>query len=164
MNYILDYGSDSDTSENGNDQKDIGGVSNDCSKAPRQHAIADVDSSDTEFFGSTKEESEDSDEEDNGMEKNGEDETEELLNDISKDCLSMDIQSTTGASTPGGASVYSPRPLLAEEEAALLEADENQFNEQEQSKVNVQLPASPPGKQKKNKFLSLNSKKTKPLY
>nr|CAD2175875.1 unnamed protein product [Meloidogyne enterolobii] len=87
----------------------------DGSKAPRRHATADIDSSDTEFDGPAREDGEDSeDENEDIMEQEDEgNETEELmLSGIPKHLLSADPQtSIAGASTPGGAAGYTPRAL-----------------------------------------------------
>nr|CAD2169784.1 unnamed protein product [Meloidogyne enterolobii] len=171
MDALVAYGSDSENSDYGGDElrqrrrSKSGGRDNevkqkeidtrmddsddDGSKAPRQHATADIDSSDTEFDGPTREDGEESeDENEDIMEQEDEgNETEELLSSgIPKHLLSADPQtSIAGASTPGGAAGYTPRALPPEEEAALLAADEKQFTDQQQAAIGVQVPPSPPG-------------------
>uniref|UniRef100_A0A915LQC2 Uncharacterized protein n=2 Tax=Meloidogyne TaxID=189290 RepID=A0A915LQC2_MELJA len=171
MDALVAYGSDSENSDYGGDElrqrrrSKSGGKDNevkqkeidtrmddsddDGSKAPRQHATADIDSSDTEFDGPAREDGEDSEDENEDIMEQEEEgnETEELmLSGIPKHLLSADPQtSIAGASTPGGAAGYTPRALPPEEEAALLAADEKQFTDQQQAAIGVQVPPSPPG-------------------
>ncbi|CAK5052904.1 unnamed protein product [Meloidogyne enterolobii] len=136
MDALVAYGSDSENSDYGGDElrqrrrSKSGGRDNnevkqkeidtrmddsddDGSKAPRRHATADIDSSDTEFDGPAREDGEDSEDENEDIMEDEGNETEELmLSGIPKHLLSADPQtSIAGASTPGGAAGYTPRAL-----------------------------------------------------
>ncbi|KAF7635076.1 hypothetical protein Mgra_00005518 [Meloidogyne graminicola] len=159
MNALVAYGSDSENSEYGDEvrqrRKSRGEIEGGEEKIKQDEQLnrindeqqQDIDNSDAEFDGPTIDE--DSEDDDENTSKNLEDEgneTEELLSGIPKHLLSLDPQtSTTGASTPGGAAGYTPRAIPAEEEAALLAADEEQFTDQQLAANGVQLPPSPTG-------------------